>query len=161
LRERWGFRGYVVSDCGAIPDFDKNHKVTKDPVESAALALRRGTDLACTDYSPLTEAVKRGLGTGPPTGAAPGHLLRTRVCLRRFGREDRDAFGRVPESVIASPSHRQLAREAAVKSLVLLKNKDATLPLRNDLRKIFVTGPYAADAAVLLGNYYGINEDLS
>ncbi|HWW94318.1 MAG TPA: glycoside hydrolase family 3 C-terminal domain-containing protein [Vicinamibacteria bacterium] len=161
LRGRWSFKGHVVSDCGAIPDFDKNHKVTKDPAESAALALRRGTDLACTDYSPLREAVQRGLVTEEQVDAALVHLLRTKFRLGFFDPEDRQVFARVPESAIASPEHRRLAREAAVKSLVLLKNRDAALPLRKDVRKVFVTGPYAADAAVLLGNYYGVNEDMA
>jgi beta-glucosidase len=135
--------------------------VTKDGAESAALALKSGTDLACTDYSALNESVRRGLVTEAEIDAALTDLLRTRFRLGLFDPDDRNPYARIPESVIGSAEHRQLAREAAVKSLVLLKNKDATLPLRKDLRKIAVTGPYATDAGVLLANYNGVNEDLS
>ncbi len=161
LRGRWGFQGHVVSDCGAIDDFDAGHKVTRDRAESTALALRSGTNLACTDYSALGQALQRGLVTEADVDAALAHLLRTRFKLGLFDPDDRNPYAQIPTSVIGSEPHRQLAREAAVKSLVLLKNKDGALPLRKDLKKVYVTGPLAMDAFALLANYYGVHEDLS
>jgi len=161
LRGSWGFQGHMVSDCGALDDFDTGHKVTRDRAESTALALKSGTDLACTDYSALNEALKRGLVTEADIDAALTHLLRTRFKLGLFDPDERVPYAQIPTSAIGSEPHRRLAREAAVKSLVLLKNQDGVLPLRKDLRKVYVTGPLAADAFVLVGNYHGLNEDLA
>ena len=69
-------------------------------------------------------------------------------------------FASIPERVINSDAHRQLAYEAAVKSIVLLKNEHAILPLR-DLRNLYVLGPTAANLEVLMGNYYGLSESLT
>ena len=74
---------------------------------------------------------------------------------------DRDPYAALGEQVIASPEHRALAREAAVKSMVLLKNANHLLPLRKDLRKVYITGPLAADAQVMIGNYFGVNDDIA
>jgi beta-glucosidase len=161
LRGAWGFEGHVVSDCGAVDDLHTAHKVTADRAESAAATLKGGTDLACTDYSALKEAVKRGLVSEAQIDEALSRVLRTRFRLGLFDPEEANPYSRIPEAVIGSAEHRRLAREAAVKSLVLLKNAGGLLPLRKDLRMVYVTGPLAADAQVLLGNYYGVNEDLS
>ena len=88
-------------------------------------------------------------------------LLRTRFKLGLFDPEELNPYTAISMEVVNSAEHRALAREAAVKSLVLLKNADGLLPLARDLRKIYVTGPLAADAAVLLANYHGVSSDLS
>jgi beta-glucosidase len=162
LREQWGFQGHVVSDCWALRDFDQHHKVTRDSAESAALALKTGTNLNCGDTFPsLIEAVERGLVSEAEIDASLAILLRTRFRLGLFDPEEANPYASIPPEVVRSESHRNLAREAALKSLVLLKNAEATLPLSRNPRKIFVTGPLAADAAVLLGNYHGVAEDLA
>jgi beta-glucosidase len=161
LRGAWGFKGHVVSDCGAISDIDRGHKVTASSAESAALAIKTGTDLACTSYRPLKDAVDQGLVREADIDAALTHVLRTRFRLGLLDPPDRNPYANIAENVIASPEHRALAREAAVKSLVLLKNSDHLLPLRKNLRKVFITGPLAADAQVMLANYYGVNEDVA
>src|SRR5262249_39432400 len=130
LRGSWGFQGHVVSDCGAIDDIDSGHRVTRDRAESTALALKSGTDLACTDYGALKDALARGLVAEADLDRALTHLLRTRFKLGLFDPEERVPYTRIPASVIGSAEHRQLAREAAVRSFVLLKNRDGVLPLR-------------------------------
>ncbi len=161
LRGAWGFQGHVVSDCGAVDDLHTGHEVTRDRAESAAVTLKSGTDLACTDYGALKQSLERGLVTEADLDRALAHVLRTRFRLGFFDPEERNPYARIPESVIGSPEHRALAREAAVESLVLLKNAGDLLPLRKDLRMVYVTGPLATDAQVMLGNYYGVNEDVA
>jgi len=162
LRGKWGFQGHILSDCWAIRDFDQNHKVTKDNAESAALALKMGTNLNCGDSFPsLIEAVERDLVTEEEIDTALAKLLETRFKLGLFDPEELNPYTSIPTDVVNSPEHRKLAREAATRSLVLLKNDDGLLPLSKDLKKIYVTGPLAADAAVLLGNYSGVSGDLA
>ena len=161
LRDQWGFQGHVVSDCWAIRDFDEHHKVTEDNAQSAALALRSGTDLNCgNSYPSLLEAVERGLVTEADIDATLARLLTTRFKLGMFDPEALNPYAALEVDVVASPAHRQLSREAAVRSIVLLKN-DGVLPLSKNLKKIYVNGPLAADAAVLLGNYSGVSDDLA
>ena len=162
LRERWGFEGHVLSDCWALRDFDEHHEITADNVESAALALKMGTNLNCGNtYPSLLEAVERGLVTEAEIDDSLALLLRTRFKLGLFDPEELNPYASISTDVVNSPEHRALAREAAVKSIVLLKNAESLLPLTRDLKKIYVTGPLAADAAVLLGNYHGVSSDLS
>ncbi|HVQ30975.1 MAG TPA: glycoside hydrolase family 3 C-terminal domain-containing protein, partial [Vicinamibacteria bacterium] len=161
LRRAWGFKGHVVSDCGAVDDLHSGHKVTKDAAESAAATLKGGTDLACTNYGALTQSLERGLVTEADVDRALTRMLRTRFKLGFFDPDERNPYAGIPESVIGSAEHRALAREAAVKSLVLLKNEASLLPLRKDLKMVYVTGPLAADVQVMIGNYYGVNEDVS
>lgn len=156
LRDRWGFEGHVVSDCWALTDIHKNHRVTADPVETAALALRRGCDLSCgCTFDFLGEAVNRGLITAAELDVALSRHLRTRFKLGLFDPEDRVPYARTPLSVVGCTKHRRLAHEAAVKSVVLLKNDGALLPIRDTVRSILVVGPAAVSGDVLLGNYFG------
>jgi beta-glucosidase len=161
LRDDWGFGGHVVSDCGAVNDLHQGHKVTKDAAESAAATLKAGTDLACTSYAALHEAFERRLVNEADLDRALTRVLRTRFRLGFFDPDDMVPWSDVPETVIGSDAHRRLSREAAVKSMVLLKNEGGLLPLPKDLRMVYVTGPLAADAQVMLGNYYGLNEDIA
>lgn len=161
LSERWGFDGHVVSDCWAIRDFDEAHEFTADNAESAAMGLKAGTHLNCgNSYPSLHEALERGLVTEAEIDASLATLLTTRFRLGLFDPEDDNPYAQIPISVVNSPEHRALAREAAQKSLVLLKN-DGVLPMAKDLKKVYVTGPLAADAAVLMGNYNGVSSDLA
>lgn len=161
LRGEWGFKGHVVSDCGAIVDFYKGHKVVPGPAEAAALALKSGVNLNCGSvyYPHLIEAVKQGLVSEAEVDEKLAVLLKTRFRLGMFDPQEANPYNAISADVIDSPEHRQLAKEAATKSIVLLKNNGA-LPLRNDLPKYFVTGPNAASIDALIGNYYGVNPNM-
>ncbi len=162
LRGDWAFQGHVVSDCGALTDFHQGHKVTKDVVESAALALRAGCDLSCIcTYDHLGEAIERGLITEADIDRSLGRTLATRFKLGMFDPPAEVPYAAIPVTLVGSPEHRQLAYEAAVKSIVLLKNKGNILPIRAETRKIMLVGPNAASIDVLLGNYYGMNNSLT
>ncbi|MCG3149616.1 MAG: Beta-hexosaminidase [Verrucomicrobiae bacterium] len=155
LRDEWGFTGYVVSDCYAIKDFHQGHGVTKDGVESAALAARNGCDINCGClFLELAEAVKRGLVTEAELDRNLTRLFTARFRLGMFDPPARVPWSKLKPAVVNSPAHRKLARRMAQESIVLLKN-DGVLPLRKDLRQILVVGPNAVDTLVLLGNYNG------
>ncbi len=159
LREEWGFAGHVVSDCGAITDIHRNHKYTQDAAESAAVAIKAGCDLSCDHvfYDSIGEAIERGLLSEAEVDQALSRTLGTRFKLGMFDPQEMVPYASIPLSVVDSPEHRQLAYEAAVKSAVLLKNKNNILPIAPDTSSIVVTGPNAAAVNVLLGNYYGFN----
>lgn len=158
LRGRWGFKGHVVSDCWAIRDFHENHKVTKTPEESAALALNAGCDLNCgCTYPELTVSYKKGLVTEEAINTALTRLLRTRFKLGMFDPPEEDPWGHLGREAINNEKHQALARKAAEKSIVLLKNEGGLLPLDNSPKKIAVVGPGAANPHTLFGNYYGVS----
>jgi beta-glucosidase len=158
LRGDWAFEGHVVSDCGAITDFDQGHKITADVVESAAMALKAGCDMSCIcAYEHLGEAIERGLITEADIDRSLARTLATRFKLGIFDPQELVPYASIPVSVIGSAEHRQLAYEVAVKSIVLLKNKDNILPIGEN-QKVTVVGPTAMSLEVLLGNYSGMNE---
>jgi beta-glucosidase len=161
LRKEWGFRGHVVSDCGALDDLYQGHKVVKTKTEAAALALSRGVDLNCGDtYTKLPDAVRQGLLKETQVDSALAILLRTRFKLGLFDGQNATPYDKLGPEVVNSAAHRALSKEVALKSMVLLKN-NGVLPLRPDLGKYFVTGPNATSVEALLGNYYGVNGQMS
>ena len=161
LRNEWGFKGHVVSDCGAIGDFYMGHKVVPGQAEAVALSVKHGVDLNCGDeYPALVEAVKRGLITEKEIDAALATLLKTRFKLGLFDPAANNPYNKIPVSVINSDQHRAIAKEVALKSIVLLKN-DGVLPLKNNLPQYYVTGPNASSVDALMGNYYGVNPHMT
>lgn len=156
LREEWGFTGYVVSDCWAIKDFNEHHKVTQNLTQSAALAVRNGCDLNCgCAFEKLVDAAKQGLITEDEINRALRRLFEARIRLGMFDPPERVPYASTPYEINDSASHRKMAREAARRSMVLLKNS-GILPLSKDIRSIAVIGPNADSREVLLGNYHGI-----
>ncbi len=157
LRKDWAFQGYVVSDCGAIGDIFKGHKYKPTMAAASASAVLAGTDLACgNEYRSLTEAVQEGI---IPESAIDKSLIRlfvARIRLGMFDPPDRVPFSKLTMADVDTPAHRELALEAARKSIVLLKNENHVLPLASSLKRIAVLGPTADDPDVLLGNYNGI-----
>ncbi len=154
LRDKWGFRGHVVSDCWAIRDFHVNHKVTATAPESAALAIRNGCDLNCGNtYLHLMQAYQEGLVTEEQITTACERLFTTRYLLGLFA--DDCEYDRIPVTDNDTDAHDALALKAAVNSMVLLEN-DGTLPLcASEIRTVAVIGPNADSIPALEGNYNG------
>jgi beta-glucosidase len=160
LRNEWGFKGYIVSDCWAISDFWKFQNFSKDAAESAAAAVKAGTDLECgVDYQKLMEAVKRGLLTETDINIAVKRIFIARFKLGMFDPDAIVPYAQTPFFVNCSDYNNSLSREAAQKSIVLLKNENNILPLKKDIKTIAVIGPNADNFEALVGNYNGIAKD--
>ena len=155
LRKDWGFKGYVVSDCGAIQDMVTGHHFFKTPEEAAAAGIKAGCDLNCGQVYQkyLRSAVEQGLVTEGDIDRALGRLLEARFKLGMFDPPERVPFAKIPINVVDSPKHRQLALQVARESIVLLKNEDYFLPLSKNLKNILVVGPNAS--SLQFGNYSG------
>lgn len=157
LREEWGFEGHVVSDCWALVDFHEYHKVTKTPLESAALAMNNGCDVNCGCTFPhLRDAVRGGYVDEKRLDEAVTNLMECRMKLGILGEErqaEQDALG---YDQVDTPQNRDLNLEIARKSLVLLKNENGFLPLdKKKIKSIGVIGPNADSRKALVGNYEG------
>ncbi len=160
LLGEWGFKGHILSDCWAIRDFHTDHKVTADVAESAAMALNHGVSLNCGNSFPaLNEALERGLVTEATIDQRLAELFITRFELGLFDPPSMNPYNDIDQSVINSEEHGEIAYEAAVKSLVLLKN-NGVLPLEENIRQLYVVGPQANNSEVLLGNYFGMSNKL-
>ncbi|HEU0054383.1 MAG TPA: glycoside hydrolase family 3 C-terminal domain-containing protein, partial [Longimicrobium sp.] len=158
LRGEWRFPGFIVSDCWALDDIYLNHKLVATAPEAATVALRAGTDLDCGTrvYPTLVEAVRRGLVSEARVDTAVKRLFTARFRLGMFDPPSRVRWARIPYEAVDQPAHRELAREVARQSMVLLKNEGGTLPLRRDLGTLAVIGPNADQWLMLLGNYNGV-----
>ena len=154
LRGKWGFEGHVVSDCGAISDFHTGHFVTNTPAESAALGVKMGCDLNCGGiYAHLMSAYEQGLVSEADITTAAEHLFTSRYMLGIMG--EGSEYDAIPYEKVECQEHLDLAKTAAHKSCVLLKN-DGLLPLDLDkVSTVGVIGPNADNRESLLGNYYG------
>jgi len=162
LRDRWGFTGHVVSDCDAVADIYQGHKLVKTAAEASALAIKSGMDLNCgSTFRALKQAMDQGLVTEKDLDRALYPLMMTRLKLGILPGQPPTPYDHIPESVIACEAHAVLAREAALKGMVLLKNDRETLPLDKGVRSMYVVGPYATDVSVMLGNYFGMSPRLS
>jgi len=155
LRDEWGFKGLITSDCGAIRDFlPAWHNVAKDNEEAAAKGVLNGTDVECGSvYRNLPAAVKRGDIKESDIDRSLRRLLIARFQLGDFDDDALVEWTKIPESVIASKAHKQLALNIGNESMVLLKN-NGILPLSKN-QKIVVMGPNASDSIMMWGNYSG------
>ncbi len=158
LREQWGFKGYVVSDCGAVGDIFSNHKYTTTQGAASVAAVKAGTDLTCgEEYKTLVDEVKAGTITEAELDRSLVRLFTARFRLGMFDPSERVPFSKISIAENDSKEHRQLALEAERKAIVLLKNENGILPLKNSVKNIAVIGPSADDPVGLLGNYNGIS----
>ena len=158
LRNKWGFDGIVVSDCGAINDFYRktNHGTHEDAASASADAVLSGTDVECgTAYKSLTEAIEKGLISEADIDVSVRRILTSRFELGMFDPEEMLPWAHLGLDDLSSPAHTELANKAAHEAIVLLKNQDNILPIRKENITIAVVGPNADDARVILGNYNG------
>ena len=162
LRGAWKFGGYVVSDCSAVRDIYENHRYRPTQPEASTISLGRGMDNECItfgevqgqdDYQPYIDAMKKGILPQSAVDTALTRLFTARMKLGMFDPPSMVPYEQINPAELDSPAHRQLARQIAQESMVLLKN-DGTLPLTR-AKRIAVVGPLADQTAVLLGNYNG------
>lgn len=157
LRDEWGFKYMVVSDCGAISDFYTSHKSSSDAMHAAVKGTLAGTDVECGygyAYKELPKAVAQGLITEKEIDK---HVLRLLEGRFELGEMDDPAlvpWSAIPASVINCKAHRALSLEMARQTMTLLQNKNNLLPLAKGSR-IAVIGPNADEKTVLWGNYNG------
>jgi beta-glucosidase len=165
LRDKWGFKGYVVSDCAAVRNIFGGHHYKPTQAEASAISLQRGMDNECIDftekvtddhdYKPYLDAVKQGFLKESEIDVALTRLFTARMKLGMFDPPEMVPYSRIDEKELDSAEHRALALKLANESMVLLKN-GGVLPLKTSGIKIAVVGPLADQTKVLLGNYNGI-----
>jgi beta-glucosidase len=163
LRGAWHFRGYVVSDCGAVRDIFSGHHYRPTQPQASAISLQLGMDNECIDgdtevtddhdYRPYIDAVQQGYLSETAIDTALIRLFTARIRLGMFDPADSGPYGNIEKSELDSAAHRTLARRMGNESMVLLKN-DGVLPLKS-AKRITIVGPLAEQTAVLLGNYNG------
>jgi beta-glucosidase len=162
LRGKWGFQGYVVSDCGAVRDIFSPHHFRSTQPQASAISLERGMDNECygtqfpndSDYRPYIQAVQQGYLAESAIDRALIRLYTARFKLGLFDPPEMVPYSKIDPKELDSAGHRALAHKLANECMVLLKNDD-TLPLKSSVTKIAVVGPLADQTAVLLGNYNG------
>ena len=157
LREEWGFKYLVVSDCSAVSDIHQTHKVASDAVHSAARAALAGTDVECGydyAYKSIPDAVKRGLISQDEVDKHIVRLLEGRFDLGEMDDPSEVEWSKIPATVCESKEHLNLALEMARQTQVLLQNRNNALPLRKG-EKVAVIGPNAANQTMMWGNYNG------
>ena len=158
LRNDWGFKYMVVSDCGAISDFYTSHKVSSDATHAAAKAALAGTDVECGynyAYKEIPDAVKRGLINEDDVNTHLMRLLEGRFDLGEMDNDSLVSWSKIPMSVVNSPAHQKLALDMARQSITLLQNKDNILPLSKSIKRVAVVGPNADNKEMMWGNYNG------
>lgn len=158
LRDEWGFKYMVVSDCGAISDFWTSHKSSSTAMHAAAKGVLAGTDVECGfgyAYTELPKAVKQGLISEEEIDKHVLRLLEGRFELGEMDDPSLVSWSKIPASVINCDAHKELALEMSRQTMTLLQNKNNVLPLSKSAGKIAVIGPNADEKAMLWGNYNG------
>ena len=164
LRGKWGFQGYVVSDCDAVRNIFNGHHFAPTQPQASAISLKRGMDNECIDsgpdvtddhdYAPYLQAVQQGFLKESDIDVALTRLFTARMKLGMFDPPESVPYTKIDPKLLDGPQHRAMARKLANESMVLLKN-DGILPLKTGGLKIAVVGPLADQYRVLLGNYNG------
>jgi beta-glucosidase len=163
LRGKWGFKGYVVSDCDAVRDIAANHRYRPSQAQGVAISVIRGMDNECVTFTSrfgepvekaYIDAVQQGYLPQSTMDTALIRLFTARIKLGMFDPPQMIPYSAIDERELDSAEHRALALRLADESMVLLKN-DGTLPIKPEIRQIAVIGPLADQTKVLLGNYSG------
>jgi len=147
LRKEWGFKGFVLSDLGAIKMSLENHHVVATPAEALATSLKAGLNMQFYDWphadfmQAMKTAVQQHLLTTTQLDNAVRDILRVKLLLGLFDHPYTDT-NLVPR-VFHTPEHQQLALKAAAESICLLKNDDNLLPLKQNIHRLAVIGPLA------------------
>ncbi|MCQ2246838.1 MAG: glycoside hydrolase family 3 C-terminal domain-containing protein [Bacteroidaceae bacterium] len=158
LRERWGYKGLVVSDCDAINDFYNKgaHGTHENAIVASSEAVRNGTDLECgKSYQALIEGLRFGTISEEEINVSLRRLIKARIELGMFDPDEINPYSTIPGSVVDCQAHRDHALLLAREGQVLLKNKNNVLPLSKQLKRIAVVGPNADNAEMMRGNYSG------
>ena len=158
LRDEWGFKYLVVSDCGAISDFYDSHKSSSSPVTASAKATLAGTDVECGygyAYRSIPEAVRRGLITEAEVDKHVIRLLEGRFDLGEMDDPSLVEWSKIPYSAMSTKASANLSLDMARQTIVLLQNKNNILPLKKNAEKIAVIGPNAHNEPMMWGNYNG------
>ncbi|WP_394771832.1 glycoside hydrolase family 3 N-terminal domain-containing protein [Mucilaginibacter sp.] len=158
LRKEWGFKGHVVTDCGALDDVYSTHKSLPGPVETAAAAIKAGIDLDCSTVlqNDAIKAVQKGLLTEKEIDGALAALLRTEIKLGFYDDATASPYYGYGADSVHNAAHVALARKAAQQSMVLLKNDNNVLPLKKaNYSSIMVLGANAASLDAMIANYHG------
>ncbi|MCR5642347.1 MAG: glycoside hydrolase family 3 C-terminal domain-containing protein [Prevotella sp.] len=159
LRKKWGFQGHIVSDCDAVADIWKGHKIASTEAEACAIAIKAGLNVECgSTFKALKDALAQNLLTEQDIDHALKPLMMTRLKLGILQPDADCPYNKIGEEQIGSREHIALAHQAAVESMVLLKNENNALPIDKNIHTLFVTGAGAADAFWLMGNYFGISD---
>lgn len=159
LRDEWGYKYIVVSDCDAIADFYHGHKFSSDATHAVAQSIPAGTDLECAwsnyNYMRSPDAVSMDFIREEDINKS---LLRVLIGRFDLGEMDDDTlvpWTKIPASVINNEEHRKLALDMAHETMTLLQNKNNILPMKKSGKRIAVIGPNADNERVLWGNYNG------
>lgn len=163
LRTDWGFKGYVVSDCGAVQDVWDGHHYANSMPAAQADSFKAGTDLVCAwpaeqitfNRDTLLQAVKQGLLPEKNVDNALRLLFTARIRLGMFDPPSMVPYSRIKPSENDTTAHRELALKAARESIVLLKNENHFLPLKGNYKTIAVIGPDSDSEDAIEGNYNG------
>ena len=158
LRDEWGFKYLVVSDCGAVSDFHQNHKTSSDAVHAAKVGTLAGTDVECGwdyVYRSVPEAVRRGFITEEEVDKHVLRLLEGRFDLGEMDDPALVEWSKIPYSAMSTKESAQKALDMARQTIVLLKNSNNVLPLKAGKERIAVIGPNADNTPMMWGNYNG------
>jgi beta-glucosidase len=158
LRKEWGFKGHVVTDCGALDDVYLTHKTLPTAVEVAAAALKAGVNLDCSSIlqNDGLKAIQQKLLTEKDVDVALGPILGTEFKLGFYDDPTLNPYHGYGVDSIHNTQHIALARKVAQQSMVLLKNDKNILPLsKANVSSIMVVGPNAASLDAMVANYHG------
>lgn len=145
LRKEWGFKGFVLSDLGAIERLYSAHRVAASPQDAACMAIRSGVDMQFYDFPhdvferALINCVRSGSLPEADVDRAVRAVLRAKFMLGLFDHPLVDPS--LDQKVYRAPQHLAVSMNAALESMTLLKNDDHLLPLSKDLKRIAVIGP--------------------
>ena len=160
LRKEWGFKGHVVTDCGALDDVYETHKTLPGPVEVAAAAIKAGINLDCSSIlqNDVIKAINQKLLTEKEVDQRLFELLSTEFKLGFYDDPNSLPYHNYAADSVHNASHIALTRKVAQQSMVLLKNTNNVLPLdKAKYPSMMIIGPNAAAFDAMIGNYHGVS----